>query len=349
MPSAFFMRCDSSGFILVFSLAVAVGKDVCTGNCPSQIEASLLLQFTSHNGVKPAETITADVQSLDVVLEIPTCDVAFADTESGADIQFEIDDQWTQAVQLVKKAHAGGVITETVRLSGWPSRLRLKARGSDAWCIDSITMSTGGFNVTILNKTEGHAPKTTDVTHWIDQSNGEPHKYVVPALPGNVGSETKEDDASATENATKVLSPVTSNCTTRFDERVQAMGYDTSEPGTRCVFGLDSRDEGEHCVFDNGVYGTLGWCYTDENRESWGACGESCPLWGQEKLLGKKLEKVLKTLNKGTASLNKKLDLSMQTATTTTSVPPQETMDKASGTNSTNTSNTTNATNKSKR
>merc|ERR1712187_189531 len=86
------------------------------------------------------------------------------------------------------------------------------------------------------------------------------------------------------------------NCTTRFDERVHSIVHATSPPGTPCVFGLDARDEGGHCIFDDGEYGSLGWCYTDINKKGWGACGEMCPLYGQANILGRQIDQVLKEL-----------------------------------------------------
>merc|ERR1712125_85680 len=80
------------------------------------------------------------------------------------------------------------------------------------------------------------------------------------------------------------------NCTTQYDSRATATGYITSPPFTPCLFGVDTRDEGEHCVFDQGFYGSNGWCYTSEDGSSWGSCGPDCPLYGQEKILGKKLD-----------------------------------------------------------
>jgi len=74
------------------------------------------------------------------------------------------------------------------------------------------------------------------------------------------------------------------------------MIQETSPPGTPCVFGLDPRDEGSHCIFDDGQYGSLGWCYTGANKEAWGACGESCPLYGQAKILDREIDQVLKEL-----------------------------------------------------
>jgi len=64
-------------------------------------------------------------------------------------------------------------------------------------------------------------------------------------------------------------------------------------PGTPCMFGLDDRDEGYHCILDNGYYGSLGWCYTAKDRSSWGACNADCPLFGPLKKIGDRLKKDL--------------------------------------------------------
>jgi len=66
-------------------------------------------------------------------------------------------------------------------------------------------------------------------------------------------------------------------------------------PGTRCMFGLDERDEGYHCILEGGFYGSLGWCYTAKDRSSWGACNEDCPLFGPLKKIGDRLRKDLIT------------------------------------------------------
>jgi len=79
------------------------------------------------------------------------------------------------------------------------------------------------------------------------------------------------------------------SCVTRADPRAVANGYTTAKPGTPCVFGLDIRDEGKHCVLDP-EYGSFGWCYTDDDRESFGSCSEDCPMFGPHGVLQSKLD-----------------------------------------------------------
>mmetsp|Transcript_122404 Transcript_122404/g.357321 ORF Transcript_122404/g.357321 Transcript_122404/m.357321 type:complete len:412 (-) Transcript_122404:113-1348(-) len=81
-------------------------------------------------------------------------------------------------------------------------------------------------------------------------------------------------------------------CVTRYDSRATAFGYFTSPPGTECVFGMDARDEGTHCILDNGEYGSYGWCYTSSDRTSWGSCSVVCPLFGASKVLGDRIDRM---------------------------------------------------------
>lgn len=302
----------------------------------------MLLQVTSKNQVMPAEMLPAEMPSYDVRLEISTCDVPFAETETGANIEFEIADQWTDPLQILQ-VPARGIVGQAVRLSGWPSKLRIGARGDDAWCIEGILLSTGDYNATILPQTAGDGQTSTESIHWIRKNAAK--EYAVPPLPEKLGSHrgaTPEIlDAAVTENQiTESSSSNASVCTTRFDERVSSLGYETATPGTPCLFGLDARDEGKHCIFDDGYYGSLGWCYTKQSMEAWGACGESCPLWGQQKILGKKLDKILKTMKNGHTAITETLRLAML-STTTTSTVTNATTNKTNDTNDTSLMNTT--------
>jgi len=73
-------------------------------------------------------------------------------------------------------------------------------------------------------------------------------------------------------------------------------GGHVSPIGTPCVFGIDPRDEGYHCMIDNGMYGSFGWCYTNKDRSSWGACNQDCPLFGLAKVIGNRLKNVTEDL-----------------------------------------------------
>jgi len=86
-------------------------------------------------------------------------------------------------------------------------------------------------------------------------------------------------------------------CVTRADPRTEHRWYATaSPPGTPCVFGVDDRDEGSHCIFEQETYGSLGWCWTSTDKTTFGACSESCPLYGPSAVLGNEIRKMGKEL-----------------------------------------------------
>lgn len=95
---------------------------------------------------------------------------------------------------------------------------------------------------------------------------------------------------------TNVTNTTTSDACVTGEPVMNILGYTTSEKGTHCIFGLDQRDEGKHCILSDLKYGSLGWCYTSASRESWGPCSESCPLFGQLKVLGNRVNKLHKEI-----------------------------------------------------
>jgi len=96
----------------------------------------------------------------------------------------------------------------------------------------------------------------------------------------------------ATTTATTTASAHNVSCVTREDSRASATGYTTSPAGTLCKFGVDDRDEGEHCIIDGFKFGSFGWCFTDASKSSWGSCSETCPLLGAAKVLSDKIDDV---------------------------------------------------------
>jgi len=95
------------------------------------------------------------------------------------------------------------------------------------------------------------------------------------------------------KNTRSMKPPDNKTCVTRKDPRVSSdLGYEAAPPGTRCVFGVDKRDEGWHCIMDGGRFGSNGWCFTNSNRAMWGSCDDGCPLSGQAKVLGDRVENI---------------------------------------------------------
>jgi len=116
---------------------------------------------------------------------------------------------------------------------------------------------------------------------------------VFKALPQTQGASTmittnpKPEAIHVSKEVEALLS-----CVTRPDARSQGLASwrSSSAPdGSHCVFGVDPRDEGSHCIEEHGDYGTFGWCYTCEEKKSWGSCSEMCPLSGQVRQLARKL------------------------------------------------------------
>lgn len=95
------------------------------------------------------------------------------------------------------------------------------------------------------------------------------------------------------------------DCVTRKDSRIAAWFAQTAAEGTPCVFGVDVNDEGSHCIFDGGEYGSNGWCYTDAKGMGWGSCGDACPLSGPPESLDRKLRGVAETVGKIVTKLRK--------------------------------------------
>lgn len=122
-------------------------------------------------------------------------------------------------------------------------------------------------------------------------------------LTANVtGNSTANGTANVTANGTANVTANGTGCVTRYDPRAHYMGYTTSPAGTQCIFGLDPRDEGSHCILDP-EFGSFGWCWTDSSLSSWGSCSESCPLFGPVKVLANQIEQLRNDLQQGIKEL----------------------------------------------
>jgi len=124
----------------------------------------------------------------------------------------------------------------------------------------------------------------------------------------NVTNATKGTNVTNTSEGEEVSTTAApTGCAVREDPRAKAWFAETSAPGTPCVFGVegDVRDEGSHCIYDSGDFGSNGWCYTSKDRSSWGSCNDLCPLYGPSKQLGKKIDHMAKKVDKVLDALNK--------------------------------------------
>jgi len=139
------------------------------------------------------------------------------------------------------------------------------------------------------------------------------------------GNETgnAKDNLIGSTNVTHNTTNVTnlSTCITREDPRVSSTFYITSPVGTPCVFGVDPRDEGSHCIMEGGNYGSFGWCFTSKSKKSWGSCSESCPLFGPSKVVGAKIDKLGSELGDTLRAAMKKVLAGTRQQESTTVVP----------------------------
>merc|ERR1719375_428123 len=76
-----------------------------------------------------------------------------------------------------------------------------------------------------------------------------------------------------------------------------------AKDNSECVFGVDDRDEGGHCIHQNGKYGAYGWCFTNKDGSEWGSCNKVCPTYGQEKKLEDKIKELEEKLDRTRAKL----------------------------------------------
>lgn len=86
-------------------------------------------------------------------------------------------------------------------------------------------------------------------------------------------------------------------CVTRSDPRATSYGPSTAPEGSPCVFGVDDRDEGYHCIPDGGLYGSFGWCWATSFKTSWGSCDRGCPLFGPDQVLQAGMDSLQRDVN----------------------------------------------------
>lgn len=120
-----------------------------------------------------------------------------------------------------------------------------------------------------------------------------------------VGSGWNSHANASKHHGSKHNSSAKSNhgCVTQDTENAQALYSYVSPAGSPCLFGVDERDEGSHCIDQAGEYGPNGWCWTSEDLESWGKCSNGCPVSGADAELEKRLQRIEKKLDKVEAEI----------------------------------------------
>eukprot|EP00927_Polykrikos_kofoidii_P001245 TRINITY_DN1044_c0_g1_i4.p1 TRINITY_DN1044_c0_g1~~TRINITY_DN1044_c0_g1_i4.p1 ORF type:complete len:399 (+),score=49.06 TRINITY_DN1044_c0_g1_i4:93-1289(+) len=253
------------------------------------IACEMLSGLGNHLPVTTGEAVDAQMAFegvMDVIVEVDTANVSHAGTTTGASMAFQIEEDWTRDLDLCSKVTNGEVVARMVRLPAWPTKMRITALGHNAWGYTSIYLyhtnkKNNTVKITVLNGTRWNVTQRGNSSrYWVDGQGPFPKEnmYLVPPLPEKYSDQQ--------------------HCTTRDDPRISSWGYTTSAEGTECIFGVDERDEGNHCIQEeDDSYGSFGWCYTSTDKGSWGSCSANCPLSGQSKILGTKIDEVLRRLN----------------------------------------------------
>jgi len=163
------------------------------------------------------------------------------------------------------------------------------------------------LSVKLPNVTEGNVTKanTTDAVEKIAEAADKAAEAADKiAKAANKTAETNEEAGDKAAEAREATAAAV--CKTKANPKNGDLLTEATAPaGTPCVFGVDSRDEGWHCIKD-AYYGSNGWCYTADDKSAWGSCSEKCPLFGASKVLAAKIDGIADTLKrKAAAAANK--------------------------------------------
>lgn len=196
----------------------------------------------------------------------------------------------------------------------------------------TVAAESGGTTTTAPSHSHHQVLPINPVTSPVSAPTGSAHQPVsshtaaatATATPAATPMTPFATAASTTTTSTFGLYTTTTTttlrkCITRADARAVSYTYAVSLPGTECVFGVDERDEGFHCIPDAGKYGSYGWCFTTLDQSSWGSCSDSCPLFGMEKVLWDRL----KTLHKHMEPTEQNAELGDEEQTWEIAVHPQ--------------------------
>lgn len=150
------------------SRKVCFGPDSCDEmRCVlSQLDESKL------KGMYPETTATTTGPPLSrYVLSVMTSSQLFAECQTGVQVSFLVDGTWTEAERLFKTAAQNQVVTATLYLTEWPTKLLLSNAGSDSWGFKRITLaSEDGELRTVLDSPNGEFYSNN--RFWIDGTGG---------------------------------------------------------------------------------------------------------------------------------------------------------------------------------
>jgi hypothetical protein len=165
---------------------------------------------------------------------------------------------------------------------------------------------------------KNEAPADAKAEPAADAAPTEAPGSIMNASESSAANVTANETANVTANATNASNAtpaeVDTSCVTKEDARVAAWFTETAPVGSPCVFGIDARDEGGHCIYSGGQYGSNGWCFTNKEQSAWGSCNEHCPLYGAHKKLGDKIEAVTDMVAKVNSHLETQLNATVPEA-----------------------------------
>eukprot|EP00747_Dinoflagellata_sp_TGD_P210757 gnl/TRDRNA2_/TRDRNA2_84016_c0_seq1.p1 gnl/TRDRNA2_/TRDRNA2_84016_c0~~gnl/TRDRNA2_/TRDRNA2_84016_c0_seq1.p1 ORF type:complete len:424 (-),score=102.92 gnl/TRDRNA2_/TRDRNA2_84016_c0_seq1:396-1667(-) len=156
---------------------------------------------------------------------------------------------------------------------------------------------------------------------------------------GNKTNKTLSKNKTSKANGTNL----SASCATRAEKLADASWKTAAvaKPGTPCMFGLDDRDEGEHCIYENGDYGSFGWCWTAKDKSEWGSCNEACPMSGPFQVIDKRLRHIEDILAPREKSANtSSSNTSQEESDTSPPLANSTSTPEATGDNGTNSSET---------
>lgn len=156
----------------------------------------------------------------------------------------------------------------------------------------------GGAGVTHSDSQEGVLEQNPGSTimhvRQVSGNDSKPQVFQVDP-PGTIdGVQTNQSQANSIQNSRTAAPYTAAPCVTQDDPSVRVgfftgFFYSVAPPGTPCAFGADVRDDGWHCIWDDGKYGEYGWCFTSQDRSVFGPCAIDCPSYGPWKAVEQRL------------------------------------------------------------
>jgi len=114
-------------------------------------------------------------------LAVKTSSQLLADSSTGASYSFYVSGKWTEQHELFSNADRSEELTSNITLETWPTKLRMKAKGIDAWGYKRITLTSGERKLTLLDSVDGDLYGANP--YWLDNSGGiapAQQEYIVP-------------------------------------------------------------------------------------------------------------------------------------------------------------------------